>query len=157
MNPNWKNWKEKPSDLESEGRTESEWNIKKDTLQNLAEKLKSLQNALGYVKIYDRNAMNKIIPMFEIIYGMIKKPLEEHFPQHAQNMNIAFTLTYSFHRRAYKWINSNSPKLTEEVIEFVKTINYLYECLNEAIYDMGLGLTFKKGMSKRDMIDNALQ
>src|SRR3990167_3565937 len=128
MNPNWKRWEgNKESDFEQDGKAESEWNFRKDELQNLAEKARALQDVVGFVKIYDRNAMKKVIPMFDVVYGMIKHPLQEHFKTYSKKIEKAFFLANYFYKEVFRWIHSEQCNITDDVVEFIKAIEYLYD------------------------------
>jgi hypothetical protein len=153
----WKDWKQQKNSLDYSEESKADWNYKKSQLENLHEKTIEIQEAVALVKIYDRNAMLKIIPMIEVTFGIIKYPLEQNFKHHYLEFNTALKLAKHFKLQVNKWIYSQNNKLTNDVTNYISSIEYLYDCLNSATYSMGLGITFNKPITNREKIERALE
>ena len=143
------------SPMDEEPEAKAAWNNTEEYLKIMLHNVINIQSTVGYVKIFDKEAFIKILPMIEVTYELIRPPLKQHYSIIMQEIDIAIQET----KKIYERIN---PLGYEKILpgyetkQFIEGIEYCYRRLNEAIYILGLGILIKKGISMREKMERAL-
>lgn len=156
----YKSWMQQRDEelLEETPEAKSDFNQKKKHLENLHEKNKVLQELMVGVKLGDINCIRKFKAQIEVVFGIVKPPLDYHFNEIHEEMLLAFQILNETYSKASRFFSYQPLPLNNDAMSaYIDACENVFTMLNDAQHRLGLGITVEKNMSKKSKIANALE